>query len=371
MSKAPGKKDGENFRARRLSVSDIDTSEFDKAKGGSSSTPPARQRRLSLSPEIGTKAIDAPWSTEIIGSHSCHGIEPGARADRPKAKINQDRGAVGHPVCGDYNQALFMVFDGHGAIGDKVSEFVVHKVQELLEKSPELVKAEPERALSEAFLETDRLLKEDRTIDAELSGTTAIVVLYRRDPTTGTTTAYTACAGDSRAVIGLCEGGKWSAKDLSKDQKADDPVELARIKRAGGTVSPPEAWGGPARVWLDKEMTLPGLAMSRSIGDHLVGSVGVIAEPVVTKEVLDFAASAKPALMILASDGVWEFIDSQEAVALVASKLAGGAEKAAQALIECAANKWKVEEGDYRDDITAICIQLDDLFQKAIIQGPR
>jgi hypothetical protein len=32
-------------------------------------------------------------------------------------------------------------------------------------------------------------------------------------------------------------------------------------------------------VWIDAEMTLPGLAMARSIGDHLVKTVGVIAEP--------------------------------------------------------------------------------------------
>lgn len=50
--KAPGAND-QNFRARRLSVSDIDTSEFDKAKGAAT-TPtaagarPARQRRMSM-----------------------------------------------------------------------------------------------------------------------------------------------------------------------------------------------------------------------------------------------------------------------------------------------------------------------------------
>ena len=41
--------------------------------------------------------------------------------------------------------------------------------------------------------------------------------------------------------------------------------EMRRIKKKGGFVSPPEEeWGGPARVWLDANMTLPGLAMARS-----------------------------------------------------------------------------------------------------------
>lgn len=40
---------------------------------------------------------------------------------------------------------------------------------------------------------------------------------------------------------------------------------------------------GPARVWL-KNQDIPGLAMSRSIGDSVAGSVGVIADP----EILEF-----------------------------------------------------------------------------------
>lgn len=35
---------------------------------------------------------------------------------------------------------------------------------------------------------------------------------------------------------------------------------------------------GPARVWL-KDENIPGLAMSRSIGDNVASSVGVIPEP--------------------------------------------------------------------------------------------
>jgi hypothetical protein len=38
-------------------------------------------------------------------------------------------------------------------------------------------------------------------------------------------------------------------------------------------------------------------------------------------------------------------------------------QEAVTKLIETAAAKWRQEEGDYRDDITAICIQIcDGLF---------
>lgn len=47
--------------------------------------------------------------------------------------------------------------------------------------------------------------------------------------------------------------------------------------------------------------------MARSIGDYAVKDVGVIPEP----EVKEFTITADDKFMILASDGVWEFISSQ------------------------------------------------------------
>lgn len=64
---------------------------------------------------------------------------------------------------------------------------------------------------------------------------------------------------------------------------------------------------GPARVWL-KEQQIPGLAMSRSFGDEVAASVGVIAEP----EITEWSFKPEDKFMILASDGVWEFISSDE-----------------------------------------------------------
>jgi len=99
--------------------------------------------------------------------------------------------------------------------------------------------------------------------------------------------------------------------------------------------------------------------MARSIGDHAVKSVGVIAEPVVSfHDVLE-----TDEFLILATDGVWEFVSSTEAVEIVSKHLHKGATKACQILIETAAEKWHVEEGDYRDDITALVIRLQHLLE--------
>uniref|UniRef100_A0A7R9ZIN9 PPM-type phosphatase domain-containing protein n=1 Tax=Craspedostauros australis TaxID=1486917 RepID=A0A7R9ZIN9_9STRA len=126
----------------------------------------------------------------------------------------------------------------------------------------------------------------------------------------------------------------------------------------GGFVSPPPEPGLSARVWLDSTCTQIGLAMARSIGDHAVKPIGVIAEPVVTQHKIH----PDDEFMILATDGVWEFISSEEAVKVVSDNMHLGATKACQCLIEAAAARWHDEEGDYRDDITALVIRLQRLW---------
>jgi serine/threonine protein phosphatase PrpC len=246
------------------------------------------------------------------------------------------------------------------------------------------------------------------------SGTTACVVLLRDDR------LYVSNCGDSRAVLAKrgttikkktgttkmatedderrttddsCGNG-LIAIQLSTDQNPDSPGEKERILSLGGYVTPPPEPGLSSRVWLDRGHTQIGLAMARSIGDHAVKGVGVIARPVVTTRVIDWAADD---FIIVATDGVWEFLSSEDAVDIVGRHLYGetadddnddgksrghdddyadrdeacsggigggdwGASAACKALIKAASEKWHEHEGDYRDDITAIVIRLKDLW---------
>uniref|UniRef100_A0A6U8RHK7 PPM-type phosphatase domain-containing protein n=1 Tax=Emiliania huxleyi TaxID=2903 RepID=A0A6U8RHK7_EMIHU len=361
----------DNFRARRLSLAKGNVPGGSSSDSISSPANPAarRQRRLSMSPEMGAKAVAAPFPPEVVGTYSCHGVEPGRSAGEMMAKINQDRGCVCYPfgVEGEKTSALFCVFDGHGVCGDKVSHYAMHGMQAKLEQHP-LLASDPKTALEQVFIAIDTELQTDSSIDAELSGTTAVVALARWTQG-GRGKVWVANVGDSRAVMAVQKGGKLKAVALSEDQKPDTPAEQKRIEKAGGFVSPPEEeWGGPARVWLDANMTLPGLAMARSIGDHLVGGKGVIAKPEVKEVDIDPAANMAaegPQLLVMASDGVWEFIDSQEAVDILqANNARASATEAVTKLIETAAHQWRKEEGDYRDDITAVCINLVELFKR-------
>jgi serine/threonine protein phosphatase PrpC len=311
-----------------------------------------------------------PFPKAVVGTYSCHGVEPVYDSEYEEendleeqetkqttvAKINQDRGGVAYPYANCNRTALFAAYDGHGQGGELVSQFALHEVQRRLEKHPsyptDLVKA-----FKETFIQVDEDLAKEDLIEPLYAGTTACVVLVRDSQMTISN------AGDSRAVLARRSketGKKWQALDLSRDQNPDVPEEQERIEKNGGFVSPPPEPGLSARVWLDGSFSQIGLAMARSIGDHAVAPVGVIAEPEVTFHTIQ----EEDEFFVLATDGVWEFIESEEAVRIVGERLekGDGATKACQALIEAAAAKWHEEEGNYRDDITALVVYLKDLW---------
>lgn len=98
---------------------------------------------------------------------------------------------------------------------------------------------------------------------------------------------------------------------MSRDHKPNDPDEFKRINDMGGRVDPYYDENGspvgPHRVWLKNE-ELPGLAMSRSFGDEVAASVGVSAIP----EIKEWRLTDQDKFVVLASDGLWEFIESEE-----------------------------------------------------------
>ena len=93
--------------------------------------------------------------------------------------------------------------------------------------------------------------------------------------------------------------------------------------------------------------------MSRSFGDSVAARVGVISEP----DIGFHRGSNSDKFLIIASDGLWEFISSQEAVEMVAANLGAPNEQICNILIEEAASRWKKNE-DMVDDITVVLVFL-------------
>jgi serine/threonine protein phosphatase PrpC len=71
---------------------------------------------------------------------------------------------------------------------------------------------------------------------------------------------------------------------------------------------------GPKRVWL-RNKQVPGLAMTRSIGDMAAASVGVTAEPEI-KVFNNLQPSDK--FLVVASDGIWDRFSNKEVMMIVA-----------------------------------------------------
>eukprot|EP00035_Acanthoeca_spectabilis_P006078 m.120214 g.120214 ORF g.120214 m.120214 type:complete len:467 (-) comp13339_c0_seq1:1767-3167(-) len=138
------------------------------------------------------------------------------------------------------------------------------------------------------------------------SGTTAVFALIC---TLGDKrVVVVANAGDSRAV--LSRSGQ--ALDLSEDHKPEDEKEKARVEAAGG------------RVGLDGRVN-GGLNLSRALGDHqykrneaLPATAQLISpEPDITVTELQ----PEDRFLVLACDGIWNSLTSDEVVSFVDPRL--------------------------------------------------
>jgi len=285
---------------------------------------------------------------------------------------------------------LTAVLDGHGSRGHDVSQsamecvvraFLTHEVRE----------SEPSRALLEAFASTQAHLEgatepcspARRLIEAAFSGATCSLV-------------YLDCklerlivghVGDSRCVIGgrASHGDPYETRDLTVDHKPNLPEEKARIESADP----------PGRVVFDghcnwrvfaQKAPYPGLNMSRAMGDVVAHEeAGLTAVPDVAQvelaEERRRLSSARGEIgeggglaLLACSDGVWEFIESEEAFriasvkrslsswSLVSDGAASGqrpAQPTPQESVEVLAGesykRWlKSSDGEISDDITAV-----------------
>lgn len=96
--------------------------------------------------------------------------------------------------------------------------------------------------------------------------------------------------------------------------------------------------------------------MTRSFGDEVASRVGVTCEP----EILELDLGKDDKYIVLASDGVWEFLQNDEVAAIVRPFYeTKNAEKAAEAVVRESYLRWKREEEGIVDDITCVIVFLD------------
>lgn len=279
-------------------------------------------------------------------------------------KANQDSFFIHSPFGTNPNDHFFGVFDGHGEYGTECSQFVKQRLCENLLRSSRF-HVDPVEACNSAFLATNLQLHSD-TIDDSMSGTTAVTILVRGK------TLYVANSGDSRAVIAEKRGKDLVAVDLSIDHTPFRVDELERVKLCGARVltldqieglkNPNvQCWGteeadddgDPPRLWVENGM-YPGTAFTRSIGDSIAETIGVVANP----EIVAFELTQDHPFFVIASDGVFEFLTSQAVVEMVEKYK--DPRDACAAIVAESYRLWLQYE-TRTDDITVIVVHVNGL----------
>ncbi|KAG5175543.1 phosphatase 2C-like domain-containing protein [Tribonema minus] len=310
----------------------------------------------------------------------------------------EDRHMVKETAKGDL---LAAVFDGHG--GWQAADFAQKRLASVvqLELSNSLAQT-PDQisgALSRAFLRVEReFLYQVQSAfelgfgDVARSGACALFAMIRGD------NLFVANAGDCRAVLGRrAEDGtaRMEAVALSNDHNAREPAEQAKLralhpteediircKRATscyvkGRLQPTRSLGD---AYLKYSEFNREAGAHRSAGRHLPPPYTppyITADPEVQHHAIDRAVDE---FVVLASDGLWDYLSNEEAVAIVGAAAldAGNPRGASDALIrevlERAARHHAVEGGaeslrklpggrarrGKHDDLTCVVIYLAD-----------
>ena len=274
-------------------------------------------------------------------------------------KVNQDRDFIFHNFVSGFENIFMGVCDGHGFFGHEISEFIKENLpmdlnRIIKSKKLDLNKDDLSKVLIETFKMENESLKRYKQIDSDLSGSTCVSVIYTPKK------LIIANLGDSRCVLGTKNKNEWKYINLSRDHKPDIKEEADRIKKKGGRIRPmideDGNFVGPMRVYM-KDKDMPGLAMTRSFGDNFASIAGTICEPEIKEHIL----VPEDKFIVLASDGLFEFISSEE----VGNIVKGYYEKndivgCCEYLYKESYRKWLCEEEDTVDDITIILVFFED-----------
>ena len=200
----------------------------------------------------------------------------------------------------DDHLALYAIFDGHGgsSVSSKCSQAMGLIIKNLIHHYSG--KLDYKTILRKAFLQIDQDISDNQELMREQSGSTATLILISKK------NGKIICAnsGDSRTVLSI----DGVAKTLSYDHKPNMINELSRIVAAGGYVEMGRVNGN--------------LALSRAIGDFTYKNDITLPpeEQIVTvmPDIIEHSIDYdKDGFVVLACDGIWDCLSSQDCVNLI------------------------------------------------------
>ncbi|EEF36866.1 probable protein phosphatase 2C 74 [Ricinus communis] len=246
-----------------------------------------------------------------------------------RREVMEDGYGVMLDILGDSKQAFFAVIDGHG--GRAAADFVAENLGKNIVKDLEFVGKEddnyqPEQAIRRGYLTTDR----EFLSQGVSSGACAASVLLRDGE------LHVANVGDCRVVLSR----KGVADTLTIDHRVSREDERLRIQNSGGFV---HCRNGIWRVQ-------GSLAISRAIGDVNLKE-WVISEP----EIKRVPLTSDCEFLIMASDGLWDKVNEQEAVDTVL-RGRNSVDAACKKLVDMSFSRGNL------DDITVMVINLQNFM---------
>jgi pyruvate dehydrogenase phosphatase len=283
---------------------------------------------------------------ETTWSYPSTGVQSVTRYDGAQVPSNKPcedhftHGKFPSPLTPGQEWLAWGVFDGH--LGAQTSEALSHHLLPYVWKHLQGV---PEQrvneAIKQAFLALDDIFIKTvpETVASSLpfaekvchlaqgtNGSCAMLSLY--DP--ASRTLRVACTGDSRVVLGREITTGWETVALSEDQSGSSASEIARVEALhpgeDGVVKNGRVlglmcsrafgdgrWKWPAKLLADVRLKFRG-DMYKAYDEKFKTAPYITAEPVVTTIKLE---AGQAAFMIVASDGLWDTMSSEQAVDLV------------------------------------------------------
>lgn len=247
------------------------------------------------------------------------------------------------------NGLIFCVFDGHSGtecanlLSKYMGSYVASKIDNIKSTDESLRPKLVKEALKSAFVDLDNdiinggfpvdspdLFERHRlSLRTALAGACALVAYVEKND------IYVAWTGDSRAVLGRSRvDGSFETVTLSLDHTAANSEEYARILREHpnelytavsrgrilGGLMPSRAFGDSRYKWsLDTQEALAKTLRFRTMaGRNYITPPYVTAEPEVTHYSLD---TTKDKFLVLATDGIYDMLSSEQVVDLTAGYL--------------------------------------------------
>jgi len=261
--------------------------------------------------------------------------------------------------CGDYT--LVGVVQGHGK--PRTSDALAKKIAELLPEvffqSPPLVRGcDVAGGFTNAFHKVHCLASEE--LDLKLAGAACTAMLI------DSAYIWVAHVGDCRAVLAVpdpqpnAQGFHFVPNALTQDHKLSVKTEFDRIKDAGGETR--KLVNDNVYRLFVQDSEVPGLVLSRSIGDRIGHAIGVQHTP----SICMFERKSLPqgeSFAVLGTGALWTVMSERVVVNWI-SKHFSDASEAAESLSVEAHERWEDTECKAKASLKAT---LPDSFASVVL----